>query len=106
MKKFATLAAIVVASAVAAPASVFAAETAQPVSAVVEASASSVTPKAGKMLYASDGRRVASIYRINPEGNPQVILNSQLITVPASTLSDVEGKITTSLTKSQLTSAR
>lgn len=103
MKKFATLAALAVVSAVAAPA--FAAETTQPVSATVEATASAVTPKPGKMLYSADGRRIASIYRINPEGNPQVILNSELITVPASTLSDVQGKITTSLTKSQLTSS-
>jgi len=105
MKKFATLAALAVVSAVAAPVSVFAAETAQPASAMVDAAASAVTPKPGKMLYASDGRRVGSIYRVNADGNPQVILNSQLITVPASTLSDVQGKITTSLTRSELTRA-
>lgn len=53
------------------------------------------------MLYGSNGQRIAAIYRVS-EGNPQVILNGKLVTVPASSLSDVGGKVTTSLTKAEL----
>ena len=56
----------------------------------------------GKMLYSSTGHRIASVYRVTSEGNPQVILDGRLVTVPASTLTEVEGKLTTSLTKRDL----
>ena len=75
-----------------------------PIAAV--AAAGTVAINAGKMLYSSNGQRVAAIYRVNAEGNPQVILNGKLITVPSSTLSDVNGKVTTSLTKQELGRAK
>lgn len=106
MKTFATLAAFAVMSAVAAPASVFATEATEPVSATVEAAATTVVAKPGKMIYGSDGRRIAAIYSMTRDGNPQVILDNRLITVPVSTLSDVEGKLTSSLTKSQVIHGR
>jgi hypothetical protein len=58
------------------------------------------------MLYTTNGRRIASIYRVTAEGNPQVILNGKLVTVPASSLSEVDGKVATSLTKKELSSAK
>jgi hypothetical protein len=73
---------------------------AQPVQAAAEAGAG-VSVSAGKMLYGSNGQRIAAIYRVSG-GNPQVILNGKLVTVPASTLTDVGGKVTTSLTKAEL----
>ena len=99
MKKFAALAAVAT-LVIAAPA--FAAESSQSVRAATDAAAGSVAVNAGKMLYTSNGSRVAAIYRVTAEGNPQVILNGKLVTVPASTLSDVNGKVTTSLSKAEL----
>ncbi|MBV1686866.1 hypothetical protein KRR38_04055 [Novosphingobium sp. G106] len=101
MKKFAALAAVATLATLAAPAA-FAAESSQSVRAATDAAAGSVAVNAGKMLYTSNGSRVAAIYRVTAEGNPQVILNGKLVTVPASTLSDVNGKVTTSLSKAEL----
>ena len=67
-------------------------------------SASTSAPLAttGKMLYAAGGRPVAAIYRVQPDGSPQIILDDKLVTVPASTIPVDGGKLTTSLTKAQL----
>jgi len=100
MTKFAPFAAVAALALVAAPA--FAAETSQSVRAAADASQASVAVNAGKMLYGSNGQRIASIYRVNAEGSPQVILDGKLVTVPAGTLTEVNGKITTSLTKKDL----
>ena len=101
MKKFAALAAVATLVVFSVPAA-FAAESSQSVRAATDAAAGSVAVNAGKMLYASNGQRIAAIYRVTTDGNPQVILNGKLVTVPASTLSDVNGKVTTSLTKQEL----
>ena len=106
MTKFAPLAAVAALAVLASPVAVFAAESSQSVRAATDAAAGTVAINAGKMLYSSNGQRVAAIYRVNAEGNPQVILNGKLITVPSSTLSDVNGKVTTSLTKQELGRAK
>ena len=105
MKKFAALAAVATLAVFATPAA-FAAESSQSVRAATDAVAGSVAVNAGKMLYAGNGQRIAAIYRVTAEGNPQIILNGKLVTVPASSLSDVNGKVTTSLTKSALGRAK
>jgi hypothetical protein len=61
---------------------------------------------AGQMLYGSNGQRIASIYRVNADGNPQIVLDGKLITVPVSTLSNVDGRVTTSLTKAELSTTK
>ncbi|MCB2060552.1 MAG: hypothetical protein R3E09_15510 [Novosphingobium sp.] len=53
-------------------------------------------------LYTSDGKRIGKIYRVTNDGNAQVIYNNRLLTIEASTLSIVEGKLTTSLTRADL----
>jgi hypothetical protein len=58
--------------------------------------------EAGKMLQASDGARIGAIYRVTDDGSAQVIVNGKMITVPAATLSVVDGKLTTSLSKSEV----
>lgn len=80
----------------------FAAESSQTVRAETDAAAP-VAVSAGKMLYGANGQRIAAVYRVTSAGNAQVILNGQLYTVPASTLSEVNGKVTTSLTKADIT---
>jgi hypothetical protein len=104
MNKFTALIALSTVALAAAPA--VAAETSQSVRAAADAATSAVSVNAGKMLYGSNGQRIAAIYRVSAEGNPQVILNGKLVTVPASSLSDVAGKVTTTLTKSELGRAR
>lgn len=72
-----------------------AAEAAAPVAANVEA-------KRGEAIYTADGKRVGKIYQISREGNPQLIQDLRLVTVPAATLSRVDGKLTTSLTRKEI----
>lgn len=98
MKKIFSFA--LIAAAAAAPVAAHADDT-QSVHAVTDR-AVEVDVKAGTMLYASNGYRLAPVYRVSSEGNPQVILNGKLVTVPASTLSNADGKVTTSLTKKDL----
>lgn len=106
MNKFAPLAALATFATLAVvPTAVFA-ETTQAVREVTEEAAAPVDLNAGKMLYSSNGYRIAPIYRVTNDGNPQVILNGRLVTVPASTLSEVEGKVTTSLSKKEIASTR
>ena len=104
MNKFVALAAVATLAVFSTPAA-FAAESSESVRAVTDSAAAAVNVKAGKMLY-SNGQRLAAIYRVTAEGNPQVILNGKLVTVPASSLSDVSGKVTTSLSKAELGSAK
>lgn len=84
-----------------APAAVYASE-----SAAVSEAAAPVAVEAGKMIYGPNGQRIAAAYRVTKEGNVQAILNGKLVSIPAATLSEVDGKITTSLTRSQVARAR
>jgi hypothetical protein len=56
----------------------------------------------GKMLTAANGARLGAVYRVNPDGSAQIIIDGKLVTVPANTLSVANGKLTTSLTKSEV----
>lgn len=68
----------------------------------LHAETAAVAVSAGKTLYGPNGNRIASVYRVAADGRVQIILDGKLVTVPAATLSQVEGKVTTSLTKSEL----
>lgn len=105
MNKFAPLALIATAVTFAIPGVAFAAEGTQQVAAVADEVAA-LEVNAGSMLYGTDGKRIASIYRVTADGNPQVILNGRLMTVPASSLSNANGKVTTSLTKRDILKSR
>lgn len=103
MNKFAPIALLAtVATLALVPAAVFAAETNQQGREVASASAPAVAVTAGKMLYGPDGNRLASVYGVTAAGDVQIILNSRLLTVAATTLSEVNGKVTTSLTKKEI----
>lgn len=60
----------------------------------------------GKALVAANGAHLGEVYRVGPDGSPQIILDGKLVTVPAITLSNVDGKLTTSLTKSEVRALR
>ena len=75
------------------------------------ASSSEGTPAAaafarGKMLVAADGARLAPVYRVAPDGSAQIIIEWKVVTIPASTLSMAGGRLTTTLTKSEVLSLR
>ncbi len=65
------------------------------------AGAATVQIKRGAMLYSSDGHRVANINSV-VAGNAEIIFDGRIITVPSSTLSVVNGKLTTSLSKNEI----
>ena len=55
----------------------------------------------GKMLVGANGARLGAVYRVTSDGSPQLIVNGKMVTVPASTLSMVDGELKTSLSKSE-----
>jgi hypothetical protein len=65
-------------------------------------SAATSIARSGQMLYDSTGHRVASVNRVMQNGDVQVILNGRLVTIPASSLSQADGKLTTSLSKADI----
>jgi hypothetical protein len=69
-------------------------------------SVAAASPPAGKMLFSAGGKRLAPVYRVAPDGAPQVMLDGRLITVPVATLSVVNGKVETSLSKRELLASR
>lgn len=74
--------------------------------AVQLSSATSATDFKGKMLYTASGDRLAAVYRVAADGNAQIILNGKMVNVPASSLTAADGKLTTSLSKKDLLTAR
>jgi hypothetical protein len=68
--------------------------------------AAAPTAVKGKMLVAANGARLGSIYRVGPDGSAQLIIDGKMVTVPASTLSVSDGKLATTLTKSEVLALR
>ena len=64
-------------------------------------STSAVAAK-GKMLVAADGARLGTVYRVDSDGAVQMIIGGKMVTVPASTLSSVDGRLVTSLSKNEI----
>ncbi|MEJ5976876.1 hypothetical protein WG901_09545 [Novosphingobium sp. PS1R-30] len=77
-----------------------------PVAVLAQAPAAAPALTTGKMIYTSAGQRLAPVYRVNAAGDAQIILNGKLVTIPASTLSEAEGKLTTSLSRKEVSQAR
>jgi hypothetical protein len=63
--------------------------------------ASTVAAK-GKVVVAADGARLGTVYRVGSDGAVQIIIDGKMITVPASTLSSVDGRLVTSLSKHEV----
>jgi hypothetical protein len=68
----------------------------------LSAMAQDAVAQEGKMLVASNGARLGAVYRVTGDGSAQLIVDGKMVTVPASTLSVVDGKLTTSLSKSEV----
>ena len=71
-------------------------------SAIAQGAAADVVATEGKMLVGPNGSRVGAVYRVTDDGSAQVIIDGKLLTVPATSLSVVDGKLTTSLSKSDI----
>ena len=56
----------------------------------------------GKMLVGANGARLGAVYRVTPDGSAQLIVDGKMVTVPVATLSVVDGKLTTSLSKREV----
>lgn len=69
-----------------------------------QAGAAAATPVAsatkGQMVVSANGARLGTVYRLTADGSPQVIIDGRMVTIPATTLSVSDGKLTTSLSKS------
>jgi hypothetical protein len=65
-------------------------------------SATTAVAVRGKMLVGANGARLGPVYRVSEDGSAQLIIDGKMVTIPAATLSTVDGKLTTSLTKSQV----
>jgi hypothetical protein len=70
--------------------------------AVAKDDAASAVAAKGRVLVAADGARLGTVYRVGPDGSVQMILDGKMITVPASTLSSVDGRLVTSLSKHEV----
>jgi hypothetical protein len=67
-----------------------------------EAGAAPVVATKGTMLMSSNGSRLGQVYRVTVDGSTQIIIDGKMVTVPAGTLSNANGKLTTSLSKSEV----
>jgi hypothetical protein len=67
-----------------------------------DAATAQVSAVKGSMLVAANGAHLAPVYRVNADGSPQIIIDGRMVTIPAATLSMTDGKLTTSLTKSEV----
>lgn len=56
----------------------------------------------GQMLMGANGARLGAVYRVTADGSPQLIIDGKMVTIPASTLSTVNGHLTTTLSKSEV----
>ena len=56
----------------------------------------------GKMIYSAAGQRIAPAYRVNADGSVQIILEGRLITIPAASFSQANGKVVIASSKSDL----
>lgn len=58
-------------------------------------------PKQGEVLRDTGGRLIGKVYQAQPSGTVLAIVNGATVRIPADTLSIVDGKLVTTLTKSE-----
>ncbi len=61
---------------------------------------------AGRLLHDANGRLLGPIYKVTPAGSSQVVMDDRLLTIPAASLTVVDGRLTTSLTKRDILKSR
>ena len=68
--------------------------------------ASSPSVRAGTWIYGPDGKRVGRAYSAERAGVVLMVVNGELVRVPVRTLSVVDGKVATSLTRAEVSRSR
>ena len=63
------------------------------------------TITSGKALYSAEGKRLGSVYRVLKDGTVQIIIDGRLLAIKPDTISNQNGKLVTSLTKSAVLAA-
>jgi hypothetical protein len=58
-------------------------------------------PKEGEILRDTSARIVGKVYKVQASGSVLAIVNRETVRIPASTLSIVDGKLVTTLSKSE-----
>ena len=58
-------------------------------------------PRVNEVLRDTDGRIVGKVYRAQPSGSVLAIVNGETVRIPAGTLSIVNGKLVTTLSKAE-----
>jgi hypothetical protein len=56
----------------------------------------------GKMLVAANGARLGPVYRVGADGSAQIFIDGKLVSIPVATISESNGRLTTSLSKSDV----
>jgi hypothetical protein len=56
----------------------------------------------GQMLLAANGARLGPVYRVGADGSAQIFIDGKLVHIPGATLSAANGRLTTSLSKSEV----
>jgi hypothetical protein len=67
-----------------------------------EAATIAVAASKGKMLVAANGARLGAVYRVGADGSAQIFIDGKLVSIPVATLSTANGRLTTSLSKSEV----
>ena len=70
--------------------------------ATTEAASTAAVAVKGQMLIAANGARLGTVFRVTADGSAQIMIDGKLVTIPAATLSMANGKLTTSLSKSEV----
>lgn len=61
--------------------------------------------KKGSMIY-SDGKRIGQVFRVRDNGDAQIVINGKSHLVPASSLIEEDGKLTTTLSRAEVVSTK
>lgn len=56
----------------------------------------------GSMVYGANGQTLAPVFRVIDDGSVQLIMDGRLITLPATGLSQIDGKLMSAQSKADL----
>ncbi len=66
------------------------------------AEAAPLNLKVGEFVAGADGKRIGRIYQVSKEGNAEIINGIRMLVVPAATMSRVDGKVVSTLSRRDL----
>ena len=60
----------------------------------------------GKMIYTADKHQLGAVYNVKKDGSAEVIVDTRIVTVPAASVENKDGKLWTSLTRKEVLASR